>query len=452
VIGALAALARPKGETRTPELRAFTSLFIAGAAGFGIYTAVKAAYLSTNFATRVEERNLIYLVPLIFVGTALWIDRPRLRWVSLAAAVGFVAYLVVSTPYQLDTVPAGDSLGVAIAQMANRHLSFAHGGVEWALIAALVVSVALLVLPRFLGKRPSWGVGVVATAAVLVLAWCLAGQISAATYSNDASDSLLQNYPRPLTWVDRATHGRPAVYLGQSFTSGGDLGIWLTEFWNRSVKQVWSVDPASPAPGPGPTQTPNIAAADGRLEPDPGFPYAVVENGIDLNGTVVGRYGRWVVYKIRPPLRYAHTQTGIFPDGQTGCNLLPCPAARSAYNRFSTPGGKPGYVIVDVSRLSACGAPVSPAGVRVTLGTLVKGSDKQPKIGRVNAVRRWTLRTGTARRFVIPTPKPPFRAEVRIAPTFSPTDYGASDQRQLGGSVAFGFSLKPALEQLNTCR
>src|SRR5581483_9209584 len=51
VLAALAGLARPRGEARSPELRAFTSLFVSAAVGFGIYTAVKAAYLSTNFAT-----------------------------------------------------------------------------------------------------------------------------------------------------------------------------------------------------------------------------------------------------------------------------------------------------------------------------------------------------------------------------------------------------------------
>src|SRR5207237_7902514 len=110
-----------------------------------------------------------------------------------------------------DNVPAVDSLGVAIAQMSNRELSFAHGGIELALIIALVIAAALLVAPRLLSRRPSWSTGVTATAAVLVLAWCLAGQISAANYSNDASQARIQNYPRPLTWLDDMTHGRPTL-------------------------------------------------------------------------------------------------------------------------------------------------------------------------------------------------------------------------------------------------
>ncbi len=446
VVAALAAVVRPRDEPRSPELRAFTSLFVAAAVGFGIYTAVKAAYLSTTFATRVEERNLIYLVPLVFVGTALWLDRPRLRWLPLAAAVGFVAYLFVATPYQLTTVPAGDSLGVAIAQMANRELSFAHGGIEWALIASLVLSVAFLLAPRLLARRTGWSLGVTATAAVLVLAWCLAGQISAANYSNDAANSLIANYPRPLTWLDRITHGKPTLYLGQHLDSGTDIGVWLTEFWNRSLKYIWSVDGS--APGPGPTQTPNTTQ-DGRLYPAPNVAYVLAEQGIQIDGTIVGRppaTGRWVVYRVREPLRYAYNKTGIFADGQTGCSFAPCSAANSAYNRFSTPGGKAGYAVVDVSRLSACGAPVGPAGVRVTIGPLVEGVDKQPHIGRVTGIRRWTLRIGTARRFVLRTPPPPFRVEVGIAPTYAPSKFGASDQRQLGGQVGFRFSLTRVAE------
>jgi hypothetical protein len=443
VVAALATLTFSRGDERTPERRAFTSLFVAAAVGFGIYTAVKAAYLSTVAFTRVEERNVIYLVPLIFVGTALWIDRPRVRWVPLAAAVGFVAYLIVATPYQLTTVPASDSPGVAIAQMANRNLSFANGGVERALIVALVVAVGLLVAPRFLRGRRRAVSAVVAVASLLVIAWSLTGQISAANYSNDEAQTIVSNYPRPLDWLDKLTHGQPTLYLGQNLNSGTDLGVWLTEFWNRSLKYVESVD--GTAPGPGPTQTPNTAK-DGRLYPVPNVDYVLAEKGIVLDGTVVARppvTGRWVLYRVKKPIRYAFNKTGIFSDGQTGCSLAPCPAADSYYNRFSTPGGRPGYAVVDVSRASACGAPVPPAEVTVRIGPLVEGRDKQPHIGHVTDTQRWTLRIGSARRFVLRTPRPPFRVAVRITPTYAPTSYGQSDQRRLGGQVGFNFSPTP---------
>ena len=142
VVAALAGLVRPKSEERTPALRAFTALFLAALLCFGLYTAVKASYLSTSFGTVIVERNLIYLIPLVFVGTALWLERPHLRWLPLAVATGFVAYLLVSANYALENVPYSDALGLAIAQMSNRNLAFTDNAVQWALIVTLAVSVA----------------------------------------------------------------------------------------------------------------------------------------------------------------------------------------------------------------------------------------------------------------------------------------------------------------------
>ena len=62
VVAALAGLVRPKDEERTPALRAFTALLLAALLCFGLYTAVKASYLSTSFGTVIVERNLIYVI------------------------------------------------------------------------------------------------------------------------------------------------------------------------------------------------------------------------------------------------------------------------------------------------------------------------------------------------------------------------------------------------------
>ena len=239
-----------------------------------------------SFGTVIVERNLIYLVPLVFVGTALWLERPRLRWIPLAAATGFVAYLLVSANYALENVPYSDALGLAIAQMSNRNLSFTDNAVQWALIVTLAVSVLLLVLPRLLGARRTAVRAVLGVTAALVLAWTLTGEISAAKYSNDSGDLITRNYPKPLTWLDDITGGEPVVYLGQNINAGAALGIWLTEFWNRSLKHVWSLD--GTAPGPGPVLTPDLVATDGRLAPDPGARYVLAERGVDVDGSSSG--------------------------------------------------------------------------------------------------------------------------------------------------------------------
>ena len=62
------------GPVETREERALLGLFVGAIVGFGLYTAVKASYLATTFATRVEERNLIYLSPIVFVAAARWAD------------------------------------------------------------------------------------------------------------------------------------------------------------------------------------------------------------------------------------------------------------------------------------------------------------------------------------------------------------------------------------------
>lgn len=442
VVAALAGIWRPRGEERTPALRAFLAVLVAAAVSFGLYTAVKAAYISTVFATRIEERNLIYVAPLVFVGTGLFLERPRLRLLPLACAVGLAAYLIVSTPFALENVPYSDAFGLSIVQMSNRNLAFADGTAQWVLLAALAVSVALLLAPRLL-RRPAARSVLLGATAVLVLAWNLAGQISGAVYSNDFSDRLLSNFPRPASWLDQVTKGEPALYLGQKIQD--PTGVWLIEFWNRSLEHVWSLD--GTAPGPGRVLTPDLAAGDGRLFPDPGVRYVVTEPGVDLDGTVVARRAQWRVYRVNPPLRIAHSQTGVFADGWTGCDRLPCPVAASAYSQYATPGGKAGYLVITVSR-AAWRGPDKPGNVVVRVGTLVKGPDKQPAMGRVAEVRRFVIHSGQQRTFVLPTPPPPIRADVRISPTFSPADYpGSSDRRQLGAQVGYSFTLTPPARQ-----
>jgi hypothetical protein len=451
VVVGLAALARPRDEPRTPELRAFLAVATAGIVCFGFYTAVKASYLSTKFATRIEERNLIYISPLLLVATALWLDRPRLRLVPLACAIGLAAYLIVSTPFALDSVPYSDAFGLSIVQMSNRVFAFTDDIAQWVLLAVLAGSTALLLAPRWLGRQPRAVPAVLGATAVLVVAWCLTGQIAGAVYSNDTAKLYLRNFPNPPTWLDEATGGRPAVYLGQQVDSGAALGVWLTEFWNPSLKHIWSTD--GTAPGPGPILTPDLAEADGRLFPDPQVPYVVTEPGLDIAGTRVATRGRWTVYRVAPPLRLAHSQEGIFSDGQTGCDLFvaSCPTARSAYNQYATSGGRRGWMSVNVSRFGACGAPIPPGEVVITIGTLVKGPDKQPTLGRVLGRTTWVVEAGAERRIVLATPKPPFRVEVRISPTYSPSDYGESDRRRLGAQVGYTFSLTPLRETQRTC-
>jgi hypothetical protein len=197
----------------------------------------------------------------------------------------------------------------------------------------------------------------------------------------------------------------------------------------------------------------------------PGVRYVVAGEGIDVVGRlvlqprirtvitrdafgfpihkVVVRPAEWRVLRIDPPLRLRSNPVGIEPDGWiTPPRGAPRNApAFSAYNQFSTPGNRPGTIRVTVSRAGFHGKD-QPGNVTISIGRLIRGQDKQPAMGRVEAVRHWVVRGGTTRVFYLRA-SPPARVEIRISPTFSPHDFGISDPRQLGAQVSYSFTSKP---------
>ena len=66
VAGLTAVLTRGRDPDR--NVRAFVLTSLAAFFTFGLYTAIKAAYISTEFGTVTVERNLIYVAPLLFAG------------------------------------------------------------------------------------------------------------------------------------------------------------------------------------------------------------------------------------------------------------------------------------------------------------------------------------------------------------------------------------------------
>jgi MFS family permease len=439
VIAGIAALFKGRGERRTREMRVFTAVGWALIIGFGAYAAIKASYLSTVFATRVEERNLIYLAPFLMVGTAIWLDRPRLRPLGLAVGAVFTLYAILHTPYQLDTRLSIDAPGLSILALGNRDLAFDNDATKWVLVVAFVIAIALLVAPRLfhLSRAAVYVCG--GLAAALVVAWALTGQIAASNSSNATSQAFVSGQPHPTDWVERVTHGAPTMYLGQNITDPN--GVWGLEFWNPSIKYVWSLD--STVPGPWPTEpvTPNIDGVDGHLQQQRGeVQYVVTEPGIDVVGKpagqgfylAAGQPTPWTLTKIDYPVRLRHSQSGVFSDGWMGSD--------ASYTQFSTKRKKPGYAVVILSRQAWGGTDV-PGHVTIRVGTLgIK--DVQPYMARETARQTWTIHSHGCRQFVIPSPAPPMRVEVHISPTFVPyeLDPSTGDRRKLGAIVSMGFS------------
>ena len=386
-----------------------------------------------------------------------------MRLWAIAGTAGFVLYVILTTPYQLPLWPYSDALGFSIVQMANRDLAFDDRDVTWLLVVVLIISIAVLVVPRWL-RNPRAGLWIAGVAASLVLAWNVSGEISASNGTNNFSQVLLGNFPSPPNWLDKATGQKPTIYLGQRITD--PQGIWLMEFWNRSLSYVWSLDATAPGPGTTPPGylTPDTAP-DGRLigrtiehGAPPGVDYIVADQSIQVAGQfvlqpevrhvitedefgfpthkVVVQPSPWRLLKIAQPLRLQSSPVGIYADGWQG--------DFSAYNQFSTPGGKPGWIRIVVSRVAFQG-PDKKAGQRDDQRRPAdpgrgQGAGARPRppdapLGRAQRQAAACSTSGAT---------PPTRVEVRIKPTFSPHEFGnSSDRRQLGAQVFYSFTSKP---------
>ena len=225
--------------------------------------------------------------------------------------------------------------GLAILQQANRYLQLDPTGAKIGLLALLAPLVLLLLAPRFLGRvrcvARRRGVG------AAVVAWNLTGEISFASASNRTSDRFVENIRDAFTWVDDNTGGAPTLYIGQQMPDQN--GEWLLEFWNRSIKAVWSLD--GTAQGPGPFLTPDPRRRTGLSPHDPGL--SVRRRGGRHRGRREDGGARTSTRRRRaravapgqgdPPLRLRASVDGVYPDGWMGSS--------SSYTRYSTEGNKP---------------------------------------------------------------------------------------------------------------
>ena len=59
------------------------------------------------------------------------------------------------------------------------------------------------------------------------------------------------------------------------------------------------------------------------------------------------------------------------------------------------------------------------------------------RAGQAIATRTWTLHSGRGHLFSLSTPNQPFTVTAHIDPTFSPSQFGQADTRQLGAQVSF---------------
>lgn len=430
LIAAFAGVVGRRGERRMEPSVTLATLTASAFGAFGLYTAVKAAYLSTTYGIVIAERNLIYLVPLLFVGTARVLERRRPSLPATAAATAFAVYLVTSTPHALDRYPNYEAHGLAIAAFANRIFKWPAETIETALVLVAIgsgLALAALRLARSALLRFACGTVI----AVFALTWSLTTEIYAAHGERLASDRQYGVLPLPPGWVDDLTGGERTALVGQGISDPNP--IWQLEFWNRSIEYSMALDGS--APGPGQTATPNLDGLDGTQAPhDLGAEYAVAINGVKIAAPEVATVGGMVLHRLADkPIRLRETATGVAADGWMG--------ARATYTRYDVAGLGRGFAKVSLSRQGACFPNLEPADALVKVGPVAIDAAKQPSIGRVTTTREAKVPACGVTPLLVPVPNRPWRVEVSIDPTFSPAelDPKLGDRRELGAVVSFEF-------------
>jgi hypothetical protein len=401
--------------------------FLATTAAALLWVVPQVALFASRFALRVEERNMFVLSPLLLLALVVWIARGMARPYGLSlVALVLPAALFSTLPLErfFNISVLSDTFGFIPLYRLSQLASGGTDDVRIALAGGFIAGAVLFALvPKHLAR-------VLVPAAVA--GFLLLSSISVSNTIAAESRLIRATAGTNPNWIDDAIgpDAEAAFLFAGDATSNPHL-LWQAEFWNRSLKRV--VAPGTDEPGSLFTE-PVQVDVDGRISPATGTfrspRFLVADPKFDVDGTVVATSNTGLaLYRLRDPLRLASTTDGITADGWSG--------STATYTRFTSPSNRPGTLAVVVSRKLWSG-PDAPGRVRVIVGPLVRGP-AGPELGKVTTLRTWVVHSGGERTFRLRTPPPPFRAEVQIEPTFSPSTYGSADTRQLGAQVRFEF-------------
>lgn len=339
---------------------------------------------------RVEERPLLVLLPLVLaLAASVW-----RAGVSLPRTAASAAILVVIASFALPTlgrVPSAHATGLSVV--------VANGGSKALLIAGVAAAVAVAFVLFASVRRHRFALPA-ALAVILVV-----GQAAAWSSVRREARTLAASEPTPRDWVDRSAGSKSHVFVVGPAGSIDQRFVAQLTLWNRSVRGAREVDLSKVDPVTG-------------LLPGSTMDLALVRGTDVVGSSEIARSAAGVL--VRPPLGVAATIEGLYPDGWSGDHVF--------YRRFFGPP-RAGTVLVVVSRVN-WGGQDRPAEVRI---------DSEPLNGASAQAAYIVIHAGKEYKLEIPVPQPPFQIEMTVQPTFSPSEFGASDTRQLGAQITFTY-------------
>ena len=286
------------GRERSDAVRAYLAVTIAVSLGF----VAEVGLFTSRLLGRLEERNLLALAPLVFVGFAVWLDRglPRTRIATALTSLGALG-LLLYLPWDRFVTAAAEPDAFSVIPLYQLRVNYP--GLDTRLVV-MIGAVELLAMVVFLPRRRAW----MLSATLLVL--FVGASISASdVVSHQARLFRTVMVGHDRRWIDKRADGPVAyVYNGELGWSGG-APVWTNLFWNRRIRSVYDLG-ATPAVGPLP-QRRVTPGPGGRLLLDDGRPidvrYVVAVDGLNFVGTRLAdsRPAPLVLWKVTPPLRLA---------------------------------------------------------------------------------------------------------------------------------------------------
>jgi hypothetical protein len=418
-ISALIVLVALAAGRRTPLSRS-EAAFLAVTVAASFWIVVQVGIYASRFALRVEERNQFHVAPLLLLAVVLWLQRglPRPAGATALAAVAPLALLLTLPLEGLLTLSI---LSDTFSLIPLWELSLRNGPDPRTAMAVGAIAAGLLfaTVPR----RP----GRVVVPAALALAFVVVSLVALDSIGDYARQFRLEaGAGDDVAWIDRrvGTDAEVAIVHTPDPQPDRTGSIHIqTELWNRSVRMTYKLAPINLCCIP---QEDATLSEGGVVRPASGTEssvrYGVIDRRSELAGDRVAETAAFALYRLDRPLRVAGLTEGVWADGWIG--------ADASYTRYWTPDGRGGRVRIRLSR-QVWGGPHVPGTVSVRVRSLDDG--RVVRTVSAPAPRRVLMLT-------VRVPRPPFRIEVHVDPTFAPAQFGLGDTRQLGGQLVFSFA------------
>lgn len=286
---------------------------------FVFWLSLVVAVFASRHAARIQERNLFFVAPLLFVALLLWVELRRSRdlWRLELPAVVAAGALAVFFPYRrfIDTAAISDTLALLPIWSAFGSLPF--GSIWGSVLLGVVVAGALFL---FVPRRFALAVPIVLCAYLCIVSVSVwSGERGFKRAGIGALFQGIRSVPRG--WIDAAVpQGAPVAAI---FTGVADrFTINVNEFFNRSLGPVYYI--GGPTPG-------NLPETEVRIDDDgvvrrvdTGAPlrdrYVLVDSSVEIAGTAVARdVAAWgmTIWRVAGPIvrRVEVTVTGLYPGG-----------------------------------------------------------------------------------------------------------------------------------------